>query len=78
MTVLLWKREGMTRIPSTNATIAIVIRRRRDSGAIGLSPPGSNFLKPDFSFGGVLTLSNLGANLEARSLGLWITSYLLA
>ena len=65
--VLLEKSDGMISIPSTNATMAIVIKRRRDSGAMGLSPPGSNFFRPDFSFGGVLTLSNLGVNCYRRT-----------
>ena len=35
--------------------------RRRESGAIGRSPPGRNFFSPGLSLGSVFTLTNLGA-----------------
>ncbi len=44
LTVLLEKSDGMMRIPRMKATSAIVMMRRRASGAMGWSPLGTYFL----------------------------------
>ena len=78
LTLLCEKSEGMSRIPSTNNTRAIVIMRRRESGVTGFLKLGMYLLAPGFSLSGVLTVNNLSAYRDSETRGLCKTPHLLA